>query len=327
MTKQNNSPTDFFWNIVDAELGCLPNDYRLNRPMLRHSLQSVVNAFENPNTQRFLSALNDLPSGGGRLVSPIDGAVSIQCDFQLDESTLKRLNPWRKGPFNINGLKIDAEWQSHIKWDRFSPYLSQLSNARVLDIGCGNGYYMFRMLEHNPLSVLGIDPSHLTMFQFLAIQQFIQSSILHYLPIGWSDLDAFSFFFDVVFCMGIMYHHRSPMALLETIRSIGAPGGTLFFDTLIMDGTDEFALFPKGRYAKMPNVYFIPTMVCLKNMLLRSGFSKIDVLSIDRTTIEEQRATRWTSEHSLEHFLDPKDRKKTVEGYPAPLRIALFATL
>tara|TARA_B100000674_G_scaffold496175_2_gene525623 strand:- start:10564 stop:11547 length:984 start_codon:yes stop_codon:yes gene_type:complete len=327
MTKQDRSLTDFFWNVVNAELDFLPNDYRLNRAMLRHSLQSVVNAFENPNTQRFLSVLHDLPNGGGRLVSPIDGAVSIQCDFQLDESTLKRLNPWRKGPFNINGLKIDAEWQSHMKWDRFSPYLSQLSNARVLDIGCGNGYYMFRMLEHKPLSVLGIDPSHLTMFQFLAIQQFIQSSILHYLPLGWSDLDAFSLFFDAVFCMGIMYHHRSPMALLQSIRSIGVLGGTLFFDTLIMDGTDEFALFPKGRYAKMPNVYFIPTMACLKNMLQRSGFSNIDVLSIDRTTIEEQRATPWTFEQSLEHFLDPKDKTKTIEGYPAPLRIALVATL
>jgi tRNA (mo5U34)-methyltransferase len=271
--------------------------------------------------------LNDLPNGGGRLISPIDGAVSIQSDAQVDGAILKRLTPWRKGPFRLNELNIDAEWRSQMKWDRFLPHVSRLSNARVLDIGCGNGYYMFRMLEHCPSFVLGIDPSHLTMFQFLAIQQLIQSPILHYLPIGWSDLDAFSCFFDAVFCLGILYHHRSPMALLESIRSVGTPGGSLFFDTLIMDGSDELALFPRGRYAKMPNVYFIPTLVCLKNMLLRAGFTKIDILSVDRTTINEQRSTPWTFEQSLEHFLDPKDSTKTVEGYPAPMRVALVATL
>ena len=196
---------------------------------------------------------------------------------------------------------------------------------RILDIGCGNGYYMYRMLAHDPKLVLGIDPSDLTYFQFHAIHSYISDPRLYYLPIGWGDLHPFCSFFDVVFCMGVMYHHRSPVDLFKTIRSVSKDNTVLFFDTLIIDGDDETALFPRQRYAQMPNVYFIPTLPCLKNILSRAGFNHITVLSIDKTSINEQRSTSWTFEKSLVDYLDPTDLNKTIEGYPAPCRIALVA--
>ena len=242
-------------------------------------------------------------------------------------SSLMALRPWRKGPFTLDGVCIDSEWQSHMKWDRFSSYFSRLEGRRVIDIGCGNGYYMFRMLEHDPRFVLGIDPSDLTYFQYHAIQKYVDDDRLHYLPIGWNDLTPFNSFFDVVFCMGVMYHHRSPVDLFKTIRSISTDKVTLFFETLIIDGEDDVALFPQGRYAQMPNVYFIPTLSCLKNMMFRAGFKTIDVVSIDQTTSLEQRVTPWTYEQSLSDFLDSEDPSKTVEGYPAPMRVALVCTI
>ena len=51
------------------------------------------------------------------------------------------------------------------------------------------------------------------------------------------------------------------------------------------------------------------------------------MLSIDKTTSNEQRVTDWTFNKSLVDFLDPNDSSKTVEGYPAPLRIALVASI
>ncbi len=43
------------------------------------------------------------------------------------------------------------------------------------------------------------------------------------------------------------------------------------------------------------------------------------------TTTEEQRRTEWMVTESLADFLDPNDRSKTVEGYPAPQRAVLIA--
>ena len=309
-------------------MSSLPNDYRINKAALRHVLQFIAGSFDNPNTQRFIGAIQDLPNIIGKQVFTDNGAVSIHLRQSVGLcDVLKQLKPWRKGPFQLGDVMIDSEWQSNMKWDRFIDYYPLLSQKHVLDIGCGNGYYMFRMLEHHPSLVVGIDPSHLTYFQYHSIRHFLSHDRLQYLPIGWNDLGSFSSFFDVVFCMGIMYHHRSPVDLLQTIRSVSNDEVTLFFDTLIMDGDDDVALFPQGRYAQMPNVYFIPTLSCLKNMLTRSGFSNIDILSVDQTTIEEQRVTDWTFEQSLAHFLDPNDSSKTIEGYPAPLRVALVATL
>ena len=307
----------------------LPTDDRVNIEQLQLKLDCIKDSFYNPNTHKFFSAIQQLPSLDSM---PDSNQVLDHVSINLPDSdelraALKQLIPWRKGPFKLGNILIDAEWQSNLKWDRFSSYFDDLNNARILDIGCGNGYYMFRMLEHNPRMVLGIDPSQLTYMQFRAIQYYAKCEKLNYLPLGWADLDIFNQLFDVVFCMGIMYHHRSPVDLLKTIRSVARPSVRLFFDTLIIPGDKDFVLFPKDRYAKMPNVYFLPTESALKNMLNRAGFKKIDVLSIDKTTSNEQRVTDWTFNKSLADFLDPNDPSKTVEGYPAPLRIALIASL
>ena len=319
---------DFNKNVQDVCLS-LPADKRVNFDELKLRLTTIQNSFYNPNTDRFFKAIQQLPDLDSvfRIAQP---AVDISVNFpDSDElkAALKQLIPWRKGPFKLGNILIDAEWQSNLKWDRFSSCFDYLNEARILDIGCGNGYYMFRMLEHNPRMVLGIDPSQLTYMQFRAIQHYAKCNKLNYLPLGWADLDIFNQLFDVVFCMGIMYHHRSPIDLLKTIRSVARPSVKLFFDTLIIPGDEDFVLFPKDRYAKMPNVYFLPTESALKNMLNRAGFKKIDVLSIDKTTSNEQRVTDWTFNKSLADFLDPNDSSKTVEGYPAPLRIALVASI
>ena len=304
----------------------LPMDYRVNMDALESLITNRLHSFYNPNVDRFLSALLHLPKRDDVTVSFLNSGTSPIVKDEALLSSLMALRPWRKGPFTLDGICIDSEWQSNMKWDRFQDYFSELTDRRILDIGCGNGYYMFRMLEHDPRFVLGIDPSDLTYFQYHAIQNYVDDDRLHYLPIGWNDLDPFSSFFDVVFCMGIMYHHRSPVDLFKTIRSVSTDKVTLFFDTLIIDGEDDVALFPQGRYAQMPNVYFIPTLSCLKNMMLRAGFKTIDVVSIDKTTSLEQRVTPWTYEQSLSDFLDSEDLSKTVEGYPAPRRVALVCT-
>ncbi|NDY94766.1 DUF1698 domain-containing protein [Wenzhouxiangella sp. C33] len=71
--------------------------------------------------------------------APFDGPGALT-------KTLKTLIPWRKGPLNLGGVVMDTEWRSDWKWNRIAPHL-ELEGKRVLDIGAGNGYFGWRMLD------------------------------------------------------------------------------------------------------------------------------------------------------------------------------------
>jgi tRNA (mo5U34)-methyltransferase len=82
---------------------------------------------------------------------------------------------------------------------------------------------------------------------------------------------------------------------------------------------------PTDRYAKMRNVWFIPSTAALTLWLERVGFKNVKVVNNDVTSLDEQRQTPWMETESLADFLDPNDKTKTIEGYPAPLRAILTA--
>ncbi|MEM7707710.1 MAG: tRNA 5-methoxyuridine(34)/uridine 5-oxyacetic acid(34) synthase CmoB [Pseudomonadota bacterium] len=240
------------------------------------------------------------------------------------EAALAELNPWRKGPFSLFGLELDTEWRSDWKWDRVAPALDSLEGRIVLDIGCGSGYHLWRMMGAGSRAALGIDPTALFGLQFAALRHFLPDLPAALLPIGLEELPPDLTGFDTVFSMGILYHRRSPLEHLELIRSLLRPGGQAIIETLVVEGDDNRVLVPEGRYAKMRNVWFIPSPPLLARWLRRCGFVEVELLDVTVTSIEEQRTTRWMTFDSLETFLDPANPDLTVEGYPAPRR-AVFS--
>jgi len=233
--------------------------------------------------------------------------------------------PWRKGPFEIFGIKIDSEWRSDIKWERVIGQLKPLKNRHILDIGSSNGYYMFRMLPHNPAMIMGIDPYTNFYYQFMMLNSMANVSNIFTLPLRFEDTVSLAKKFNTVFCMGILYHRKSPIEFLSQIKKMLAGDGELVLETLIVKGDDHTALVPEERYAKMPNVYFIPTIPVLVTWLKCAGFKNIRCVDISTTTIEEQRKTEWINTETLADFLDPHDGTKTIEGYPAPVRAVIIA--
>ena len=235
----------------------------------------------------------------------------------------KSMMPWRKGPFQIGKLFIDSEWQSFIKYNLLLPHLN-LKDKIVADVGCNNGYYLFRMLEQNPKQLIGFDPAPLYYLQFKFIDKFIQSKIIYEL-LGVEHIKDYEMKFDVIFCLGVLYHRSDPVSSLKSLYRGLKSGGELILDTFMIEGDDEVALTPRDRYSKIPNIYFIPTVNALKNWCKRAGFESVEVLAIKKTDNTEQRKTEWIKTESLENFLNPDNPNETVEGYPAPIRLYIKA--
>ncbi len=125
--------------------------------------------------------------------------------------------------------------------------------------------------------------------------------------------------------MGILYHRRSPMDHLQELRDCLRPGGQLVLETLVIEGELGHTLVPQGRYARMGNVWFLPSCETLMSWLKKMGFEEPELIDVSVTTTDEQRSTDWMCFHSLSDFLDPEDHSKSIEGHPAPRRAIITA--
>ena len=299
-------------------------------------LQSEIpNFFKNINHGDYsgwIKSINNLPEITTSKISLDSDSIIIgdklEASFEeknLIKNNLMQLKPWRKGPFNIFGVYIDAEWQSNMKWDRLKNNIKSLDDKLVLDIGCGNGYYGLRMLGMNAGYVLGIDPSLLFYSQFSVLKKYLPKTNIDYLPFGIERLKDKELFFDSVFSMGVLYHRRDPIKHLKQISKYIKSGGELIIESLVIDSKEHDILIPQGRYAKMKNVWSIPSLKLLTMWIKNAGYKNIRVINTTKTTENEQRVTDWMEFESLNDFLDPKDKSRTVEGYPSPMRSIIIS--
>lgn len=306
--------------------------------VIQGQLDRVLERAPHGDWERWQQALDSLPELTAGRVHSDHGALTLCPQRGLDaqaldllHEALMRLHPWRKGPYQIADMALDTEWRSDWKWDRLAPHLAPLSDRLVLDVGCGNGYHCWRMAQAGAGQVIGIDPTALFLAQFLAIRRLLSpmdaglAARVEMLPLGIEDLPAGLARFDTVFSMGVLYHRRSPIDHLLELQGALRRGGQLVLETLVIEGDADQVLVPRGRYAKMRNVWFIPSTAMLENWLQRCGFRSIRTVDVTSTSLQEQRSTAWMTFESLADFLDPADRRLTIEGYPAPLRAIVTA--
>lgn len=291
-------------------------------------LPKLLHVERHGDLPRWYAALQALPDWPVEQVELDRNTVRVggtAADAAAFRATLMALHPWRKGPFELFGLPIDTEWRSDWKWSRLKSHIAPLAGRRVLDVGCGNGYHCWRMRGAGAELVVGIDPTLVFVMQYAALQRYIRDDAVAVLPLGIEQLPAKLRFFDTVFSMGVLYHRRSPFDHLLELREALRPGGELVLETLVIDGGAGDVLVPGERYARMNNVWFIPSTTELKNWLKKVGFRNAQVANVATTTTDEQRSTDWMTFQSLAQCLDPGDADRTVEGYPAPRRAVIVA--
>jgi tRNA (mo5U34)-methyltransferase len=289
-----------------------------------------------PRWRRALESLPTVPVLAGLegstpvLGHPVSVPVGAEKkDFGEDETiagvaalreALMELHPWRKGPLQLGGLYIDTEWRSDWKWDRLSQSIT-MRGCRVLDIGCGNGYYGWRMLGAGAALVVGIDPTLVYVMQWLACRHFAGDHPNYVLPLRLDQLPAGEASFDRVFSMGVLYHRRDHLAHLRRVRELLAPGGIAVIETLVLPRKRAHdILIPAGRYARMRNVWAVPGTAIVEQWMIDAGLESPQLIDYSRTTVREQRTTAWMRFESLDKALDPSNPDLTIEDHPAPRR-------
>ena len=277
----------------------------------------------NCNEKQILARIEALEKRVKKGALSLNESVDIACEREFDDEIRQIalvLKPWRKGPFRINGLFIDSEWQSFVKFNLLKPHLSELSGKVVADVGCNNGYYMFKMLEFSPAKLVGFDPSTRTFLQFRLLNALAKTPI-NYELLGIESVPAYAHKFDIIFCLGVIYHRSDPVKMLKELKASLNKGGVVFLDTLFIEDEREIALVPRQTYSKIANIYFVPSVSALRNWCERAGFVGFKVLANKATDTFEQRQTAWSEGYSLQDFLSPTNSNLTCEGYPAPKRV------
>ncbi len=287
---------------------------------------------KNSDLDKWQQAYQSLPEIKTDNIDLDVSAIEISTANALDSKTRETLHknlmafhPWKKGPYNIFDIFIDCEWRSDWKWDRLKDVIAPLENKTILDVGCGNGYHCLRMLGQNAKAVIGIDPFMLFVMQFQAINKYIKTNATSVLPLKIEDLPDCSNCFDAIFSMGVLYHRKDPREHIQKLKSMLAPKGQLILETIIIDNGQEL-LVPEKRYAKMRNVWNIPSTKLLKSWLKQTGFKNVELIDTTPTTFGEQRKTPWMTFESLEDFLDKDNPHLTIEGHPAPIRAIMVAS-
>ena len=316
--------------IFTEEFRVFFNDLALKK-IADQCLKASLDAFNvnNGNIPKWSVAIEELktiPKTKIELNEPYISIGQNGNNTKIIETALKRLLPWRKGPFIFDNLKLESEWQGGLKWQRLQNHITPLKNRRVLDVGAGNGYFTLRMAIEGASKALGIEPFLLFNYQYAAIKSLSNSKInAMVLPIRLEEMPKLAIF-DSVFSMGVLYHQRDHMQHLSQLMEMMAPDAELILETLVVEGPNGYSLIPEGRYAQMRNVHCLPSIETLKSWLVKANFKNIKVIDINKTTPEEQRKSEWIGDNaaSLEDFLDPSDSSLTKEGHPAPTRVIII---
>ena len=296
--------------------------------VLTESFLSQINHGDLPRWQQLLSSLPPLQAGSPEFENSVTLGYRSECTAEQHArltETLQSLIPWRKGPFSVFGIEIDAEWQANLKWDRILPHISPLPGRKVLDVGCGNGYYAFRMLGAGAELVVGIDPHIAYVIQFLTLKHFVPKAPVHVVPTSLEQLPSGLNAFDTIFSMGVIYHRKSPIDHLLQLRGCLRKGGELVLESLFVDGSAGYCLMPEAKYARMSNVWFIPSIKTIIGWLKKCGDCEVRVVDESVTTENEQRKSLWMPFESLSDSIQSEYKSLTIENLPAPKRVVVTA--
>jgi tRNA (mo5U34)-methyltransferase len=176
------------------------------------------------------------------------------------------------------GLDASSRRLSRMRFPR------DLSGKSVLDVGAWDGFFSFESEQRGAARVLATDSyawdgrcwADKRGFDFAheVLRSKIESQLIDVLDIspqtvgdGW----------DVVLCLGVLYHMRHPLLALERVASVTR--GLLILETEVDDlllPWPSLAFYPGKELGGDPTNWFGPNALAVEGMLKSVGFQKVE---------------------------------------------------
>lgn len=166
---------------------------------------------------------------------------------------------------------------------------ADLSGKSVLDIGCNAGFFSVAAKQRNADYVLGIDASP----GFLKQAEFVRDVLgldIEYRKMSIYEIPALTGTFDIVLCLGVIYHCTDPFRAAENVASVTAHTAivesALLNSPLLSDKPVWEFVFP--GYEKSSEAadekerhynWWFPNMTGLRALFQRAGFTSTEVMS------------------------------------------------
>jgi tRNA (mo5U34)-methyltransferase len=138
---------------------------------------------------------------------------------------------------NPNGEGAGADYVAR-RWGILQNLLPDVRGKSCLDVGCSSGFFSLKLKELGAQFVVGVDHGE----QLKAIEQARFAARELHLDIDFRNVSVYELqelqrTFDVVLCMGVLYHLRHPMLALERLRAVCS--GTLILQTITTNSNSK----------------------------------------------------------------------------------------
>lgn len=165
------------------------------------------------------------------------------------------------------------------------------SGLKVLDLGTRDGFFAFE-LEKRGAEVLAIDYYSDEQTGFKVVAELLGSKV-KFIQDNIYNVSVNKYgIFDIVLCLGLIYHLPDPLRALNIIRSVCK--NELYLETQVLDNA---ILMPDGNFVSLKSIseqleqlsimqfypsnslnsdfsnFWAPNMKCMENMLIETNFS------------------------------------------------------
>lgn len=212
-----------------------------------------------------------------RMRADLPETLSAEAETELLERAAT-LDPWLQGPFWLGGqVVIGGTWRCDLRWKNLGAEIPKsLAGQRVIDVGSNAGYDPFMFKARGADHVVACEPYH-----FIEQARFLDETYrsgVEFRQIGWQGLDATELgTFDLLHCHGVLYHEPHPMLMLERLKTMIRPGGTMYFGSMMLADPSlaEYARYVPNAYFGDDTWWWVPGRLAMRWMLETAGFQVI----------------------------------------------------
>lgn len=167
-----------------------------------------------------------------------------------------------------------------------------LDGMSVLDIGAWNGFFSFESERRGASRVLATDSfvwrsPVLKGKEGFALAREVLNSKVEDMEIDVMELSPEKIgSWDLVLCLGVLYHLRHPLLALERVSSV--TGKQLILETVVelfSEDKPAMVFYPGTELANDPTNWWGPNQLAVIAMLKDVGFSKVELASLEDNPI------------------------------------------